>query len=282
MIHSVFGHTLLHRHGSSYAYISEWLSNKYSGGKIPVVPHIVHNITQDIDPNVFRKEHKIPPTATVFGGYGGSSSFDISFVKDEVVPAVLRARDDVYFVFMNFTSFVDHPRVIFIPGTTENRLKQSFVAACDAMLHARLIGETFGLACAEFAIQGKIIFAYRYSSDRHHILRSVCITYGGSAELIAQLANFQRLSKSLDLPANSYLEYTPEYVMERFDRYLIHGALASSKFCRTIEISTLPVRAKFAFGYDRFRLAVYVLFRKIRRFLNEHSTNNWSDTKHAM
>jgi hypothetical protein len=38
-IHSVFQH--YEPHGDRYAYISEWLSNKMSDGKLPFVPHIV-------------------------------------------------------------------------------------------------------------------------------------------------------------------------------------------------------------------------------------------------
>ncbi len=251
MVHAVFGNSLLHRHGNSCAYVSEWLSSKYSFGLVPCVPHIVSCpiLIEDLVP--FRRKFGIPNSATVFGGYGGRDSFNIQFVKENVIPFVLDSRSDIYFFFMNFEPFIDHPRAIFLPGTTDLHLKRSFIASCDAMLHARSIGETFGLACAEFTMQRKMIFTYGRSIDMHHASMSSCIIYNDCHELISQLLSFDPLQVfSIDFN-HSYFKYTPEYVMDRFDRYLIHPAISSLKKTSTIALATLPIRGRFAAFCDK-------------------------------
>lgn len=112
MIHAVFAQTPLELHGCSYAFVSEWLSRKCSLSLVPAVPHIVHPPSH-VDPMSLRALLGIPDHATVFSCYGGANSFDIGFVRDQVIPSVLELRDDIYFAFMNFGCFIDHPRVFF-------------------------------------------------------------------------------------------------------------------------------------------------------------------------
>ena len=40
------------------------------------------------------------------------------------------------------------------------------------MLYGRSLGESFGLACAEFSIQGKKIFSYKFNRHRSHISKN--------------------------------------------------------------------------------------------------------------
>ena len=74
-IHSVFQH--YEPHGDRYAYISEWLSNKMSDGKLPFVPHIVDLPEPKKD---FREALGIRPDQIVIGRLGGYFTFDIKFV----------------------------------------------------------------------------------------------------------------------------------------------------------------------------------------------------------
>ena len=47
--------------------------------------------------------------------------------------------------------------------------KVKFINTCDVMLHARQVGESFGLSCAEFSIRNKPIITYLNSPERNHI-----------------------------------------------------------------------------------------------------------------
>ena len=117
MVHDVFMTSPTAIRGSSYAYISRWLSDYCSDGLIPYVPLTVSRVEVTGD---FRIELGIPSDAFVFGCYGGNKSFDIGFVKNDVIPDILRKRDDIHFVFMNIEKFCDHERVHFLPRSVDN------------------------------------------------------------------------------------------------------------------------------------------------------------------
>lgn len=246
MVHAVFAQSPFEIHGSAYAFVSEWLSRKCSAGLVPAVPHVVQAPPLGLLPNL-RVELGIPEGAVVLGGYGGSQSFDLDFVRDRVIPEALARRQDVYFVFMNFRPFIHHPRVFFLERSTDPVVKHSLIAACDAMLHARRQGESFGLACAEFSMQGKPVFTYGLSPDRHHlkVLGRSAVVYRDGAQLLQQLLGFQPGSLSL-AEAEGYRKYTPEHVMELFDRHLIHPALHRGAMGLRISLATLPWRRPFS------------------------------------
>jgi hypothetical protein len=84
------------------------------------------------------------------------------------------------------------------------------------MLHARTRGETFGLACGEFAISGKPIVTYGQSIERAHldILEGKYCAYSNELELM-NIFNEQSW-KRIDMSTNGYMNYTPEKVMYVF------------------------------------------------------------------
>ena len=242
MVHAVFPQSIFQIHGSSYAFISEWISKK-SLYIIPTVPHIV-NIPLVSNRFNLRRELCIPEKATVFGSYGGKNSFDIEFVKDVVIPFVLRNKNDVYFLFMNYEKFIDHPRAIFLPISIKKEYKEKFVATTDAMLHARYLGESFGLACAEFSSKNKPIISYKLSKDKHHhyILSSNILLYKNSSELIEILMNFNS-KDHLDKDYKAYLQnYSPEIVMNLFEKHLIIPAIKNKNIKIQINRKTLNAR----------------------------------------
>ena len=49
-------------------------------------------------------------------------------------------------------SIVDHPRVLYVDTIYSEEDKDMFIRTCDAMIHARRRGESFGLSIAEFSI----------------------------------------------------------------------------------------------------------------------------------
>ena len=151
-IHAIFRESEFH--GDVYAYVSAWLSEVMAYGKAAWVPHMVS--LPDEDENL-RTELGVPQDAPVFGRHGGDDSFDIPWVQETVVEIAMK-NSDVCFLFMNTRQFPgtqNLPNIRFLPPTADAVTKTRFLNSCDAMLHGRMRGETFGLSCLEFAMLGK-------------------------------------------------------------------------------------------------------------------------------
>lgn len=160
LIHAVFQ---FHQpHGERYAYVSEWIAKKMNWPHF--VPHMV-DITRHSHSLTLREYLNIPDGAFVFGYHGGNGSFNIPWVQTAVLDVVTK-RNDLYFVFMNVTPFGEaHPNIIFLEGTYDVETKVSFINTCDAMLHARDGGESFGLSVAEFSRLNKPVFTTEWCSS---------------------------------------------------------------------------------------------------------------------
>ena len=142
IIHAVFPQNIFQYHGSSYAFISKWLSKTCSNNKFPFAPLPVQLLKNNQN---LRTKLKIPKDSKVFGYHGGETSFDLNFVRD-VIKKVVRQNKNIYFLFMNIGNFFNHKKVIFIKGTFNQTQKVKFINTCNAMLHARSLGESFGLS----------------------------------------------------------------------------------------------------------------------------------------
>jgi len=210
IIHCVF--TTCQPHGEVYTPIGETI-NQTKGTKYPVTPYMV--TLPDCDEN-FRKTYGIPENAIVFGRYGGKETFDISFVYD-VIKYILNIRNDIYFLFMNTNVFYEHKNIIYLPGNSEMLFKRKFINTCDALIHARIGGETFGLTCGEFAICKKPIITWGGSKDREHllILKEKAVIYNNPDELYDILINFTK--EKYDVSKNGYMFYNPQNVMKIFN-----------------------------------------------------------------
>lgn len=198
-------------HGSVYCAISQQLNERFNT-RIPVVPHMVRiGATKE----TLRSTLGIPEAALVFGRHGGYDTFDISFAK-EAVTEFARENPSVYFLFLNTRPFCDIPTVRFLPRTVDLEEKQRFINACDAYLHARSDGETFGLAVAEFAISEKPVFACTQCADDAHlrILQDKVYRYTTKEDLLNLLRSFRR--GEMDMSSNGYKQFTPERVMDAF------------------------------------------------------------------
>lgn len=213
IVHCVF--TTRTPHGSVYCAISDTL-NKLHRTRVPVLPHM---ICVDETTESFREELGIPADATVLGRHGSTDSFDIEFVQTTVLTCL--ERDPMlHFVALNTKPFGQHPRLHYLPRTTDLRVKRRFLNTCDAMVHARQRGETFGLSSGEFAVCGKPILTYGGSPERAHldILGDKALVYS-SPESLRTLVE-QRAWTSVDMTSNGYLHYTPERVMAIFRQLL--------------------------------------------------------------
>ena len=155
VVHCVFNTRT--QFGDVYAGISDYL-NQRCGTACPVVPHMVHLPEVDSD---LRGELGIPKDALVFGRHGGWDTFNIRFVY-RVIEKVIRKRKDIYFLFLNTRPFsAEHKQIIHLPATHDMERKTAFVNTCDAMLHARKGGETFGIAVGEFSIKNKPVLTWK-------------------------------------------------------------------------------------------------------------------------
>lgn len=194
-------------HGDVYAAISSSLNTLFHTN-VPVVPYMVY-VEETTD--TFRTDLGIPEDAIVIGRHGSYDSFDIPFVYSAIL-TILNKHPNMYFVTMNTKPFAQHPRILYLPRTTDLYVKRKFINTCDVMLHARTRGETFGLACGEFSLCKKPIVTYGSSVERAHldILGSKCKTYTNETELIDIFDNGRW---DIDVSTNGYMEYTPESVM---------------------------------------------------------------------
>lgn len=213
-VHCVF--TTKFPHGDVYAAISDNLNKLYKT-TVPVVPYMVNLNSNHSDS--FRNELSIPSDAIVIGRHGSYGSFDIPFVYDAILE-LLQKNPNMFFVTMNTQPFGQHPRLLYLPITTDIYVKRKFINTCDVMLHARERGETFGLACGEFAICKKPILTWNGSPERNHIetLGSKCILYNNKEDI---LRIFENDTWKVDMEENGYLEYTPDHVISIFKQVFL-------------------------------------------------------------
>jgi hypothetical protein len=214
-IHVVFPNNY-EPHGNVYATISNWMSLNFK--KDVVIPFVPHMINLPSNNNDLRNYLNIPKKALVFGRYGGYETFDIEFVKKTIL-RVLEKRKDIFFVFMCTEKFIEHTNAIFLEISIDTDFKVQFINTCDAMLHARHLGESFGLACGEFSSFNKPIITYKFSEQKAHIdiLKDNGIYYEDEENLFEILNSFEK--KEID--CNAYKDYTPEKVMDKFKKVFL-------------------------------------------------------------
>ena len=201
-------------HGDRYAYVSEWLAhtmNTRYNAKIPSVPHIVNLPAPDAD---LRSQLGISSSQIVIGRHGGYLEFNLSWVY-ETVKKLLDKHPNYTFLFLGTRPWIDHPRVIFLPANGDTQYKSNFINACDAMLHARSNGESFGLSIAEFLSQNKPVIAANGGNDQNHLamLAGSGLLYNDAQELESMLLNFKDIKQDWYTRIN---ESRPASAMAKF------------------------------------------------------------------
>lgn len=216
IIHCVFN--LSEPHGNVYVPIGDFLNRKFNTN-YTVFPHIVTVADSNDD---LRQEYNISKNSIVFGRYGGYDTFNIDFVKN-CIKEICKLRDDIYFIFMNTDRFIEHKNVYYFEANEDNIFKRKFINTCNALLHARMEGETFGLTCGEFDICGKFVITYGGSYDNEHIniLKDKAIIYNNEDELynILMYYNDEKYMDKKGIVA--YSKYNAIDVMEIFRKLLI-------------------------------------------------------------
>lgn len=217
-IHAVFPSQITDIHGDRYACVSEWLAKESFNRRIPFVPHIVDHFDRDLDPTHWRAQLGIPANAILIGSMGGKHSFDLQAARIGLQEA-LDKSSSLYFIALNHHAFLKHERAFFLPGTDNQQMKAAFITSCNAMLHGRTQGETFGLACAEFAAAGKPVFAWRQAPERHH-LEHFCpkeLQYATARELTKKLLEFEPNSWSHSAMKEQCSKFKAEVVAPQFE-----------------------------------------------------------------
>lgn len=233
VIHTVFDcknvRPFFHKLATISKDVHNWNEN------IPVVPHMINLPKHNDD---MRNELNIPENATVFGRYGGKTEFNISGTHHNVI-RVAKEKPDIYFIFANTNNFFDNntkklnlKNIIFLDTLINLEEKVKFINTCDAMIHARQCGESFGLSLGEFNIFNKpIITTITRRHNAHiNILGKKGIYYPnayGDKELDKQLPNQPRnlyeiltsfnRDETKKEDWNAYSEYTPENVIKKFN-----------------------------------------------------------------
>jgi len=209
--HCVFDTT--HPEGDFHISISETL-NARSGTNLPVIPYIVDYLPDcALD---LRNELGIPRDAVVLGRHGGEDQFDIPFVHEAIIEYV-ESHGDLYFLLLNTNKFCTHPRVIYLEKNVDLTYKVKFINTCNAMIHARSMGETFGLAVAEFSIKNKPIITCPCGDLEHtKILGDKAILYTSKDELLRIIKDIKDITTSRD-DWNAYQFYNPKNIMGLLD-----------------------------------------------------------------
>jgi len=202
-------------HGDVYVGVSEWLSERY---KTDSLPHIVK--MPDISDEVrkeYRKYFNISEEDIVFGRHGGEDQFDVPYLKRVVEASADKGKK---FIFMNTRVFTaEHPNIIYLSPTYDLELKAAFINTCDAMLHGRTEGESFGLSVCEFLYYNKPVISNIVCRDRNHIciLKEKGYYYSSDNELYSILMNFK---KNDYVYRNHVDQFSPDAVMKKFNYFL--------------------------------------------------------------
>jgi hypothetical protein len=209
LVHAVF---VIQPHGEKYATISRHLSLKVNN-TVDYVPHMI-NLPTDVKEDL-REVLKIPRGAIVFGRYGGKGQFDIGFVHS-AIKKILEMDSNIYFLFASTNCFCSHPQILYLNSIIDLKEKVKFINTCDAMLHARSDGETFGLSVGEFSTMNKPIVTTTCGETAHlDILGDKAVIYRNETELMDIFKNFKSIASSRT-DWNAYTDYTPEKVMGKF------------------------------------------------------------------
>lgn len=217
LVHSVF---VSEPHGDIYAYLSKFMNIKFDNS-VQYVPYMI-DLPQTKDN--LRKELCISENAVVFGSYGGKDSFNIKFVH-ECINEIIDLYPNICFLFMNFEKNTkEHERIKYLEKSSDLLYKVKFINTCNAMIHARNIGETFGLACGEFSSCGKPIITYLNSIDKEHIRilgkkGYYYINKESLKNIFKMFAEKKYPNETIDY--NCYKEFTPENVMKIFNNVFL-------------------------------------------------------------
>lgn len=191
---------------------------------MPVVNHIVFaNESHSAAPSL-RRELNISESALVFCRHGGADTFSIPEARAAVCAHARAFPRDVFLLLgtSNVDCEMGSPNIVHLPKTTDLLYKARFLSSCDACVHARADGETFGLAVAECSLAGLPVITYAYppaGADAHLRMQGhLAITYSSGDDLGKVLTSFNTSAHHENAEAyrKIYEAYSPDAVMHEF------------------------------------------------------------------
>jgi hypothetical protein len=215
-VHEVF--RFFRPHGDAYAYVSRWLAQEMTGGRYPTAPHM---IDLPAARGALRAELGIPKDAFVVGRHGAAGTFDAALAP-RAIEAALQRRRNLWFVLLNTPRFCDHERIVHLPPTADRQRVADFIATCDAGINARRVGETFGLAIAEFLACDKPVLVWAGGRDRNHLalVDDPAFVYSTAADLTRKLLELTPI-RGEGVFAAKVAEFAPPRVMQTFARVFL-------------------------------------------------------------
>lgn len=190
------------------------ISDYISKGTIEVLPNIIEvHETSD----TLHDELNIPRDAIVFGRYGGYNTFDIEYVKSIILKHAKKNKN-TYFIFMHTQPFSSNiNNIIYLNGTRNIEYKTKFINTCDAMIHARKSGETFGMSCGEFALKNKPVLTSILGDTAHiALLGYLAIIYDQYS--LEEILN--KFNKNLTIFSHNYNKYSINDNIDNFNTLL--------------------------------------------------------------
>jgi hypothetical protein len=273
--HCVFETTV--PEGDFYISISDFL-NKKNNTNLPVIPLIVNmpECSEDL-----RSELNIPADAVVLGRHGGKCQFDIPLVH-QCIKNILEEDPNIYFLFMNTDVFYSHPRIIYLDASLDDMYKAKFINTCSAMIHARSMGETFGLAVAEFSVMNKPVITGACGDLEHiNILKNNGLVYDSDERLMLIFRNIRHIL-TISSNWNSYTSYTPGNIMRMFDRLIFNNNKTYShpiSFSIPLEkiVTEIPVKTKVVSSLIPGKAETYI-YNTEESYYNEYKTSVFAKT----
>lgn len=222
--------------------------NKLYKKRLPILPPLIraHEYSGDL-----REKLKIPKDGLVIGRHGGKDTFDIPFVKN-VIKKLVEYEKNIYFLFLNTDKFLNHKNVIHLDFLVDENLPK-FIDSCDAMIHGRFSGETFGSAVGEFSAANKPVITFSKSRDIEHIkiLKDKALLYRDEKELFKIFEQLPLIIKE-NRDWNAYINYQPEKVMKEFEKICL----------KSKDISILDKIVNFLFDFP-WEIRIFIITKTI-------------------
>jgi len=243
-VHAIFRYE---RHGTYYASLNENIpffppyicgtSNEDSCDETEFLSYVVTKpktvVTYESQTVSLREELGIAPDTLVVCNHGGRGSFDVSIAAEGVNLLIAKYNSSrLQFLILGSLYASNGTSIRYLPQISSIDAKERFFNACSCMLHARFMGETFGLAVAEFSIRNKPVLTYtgpleQHLADQEHIriLGRKGYYYSNAEDIVAIISDWV-LNGIPSRDYNAYRSYSPNRIMDDFKRIFLRNIVA--------------------------------------------------------